>query len=89
MVDAKWGKRYTCFKCDTRFYDLNKPDAVCPKCEANQSKAPQKGVLSAAAKARRKLMPVEESSEEDDTKAETDRLDIDPLEDTSPLKVEI
>ncbi len=37
---ANLGKKYTCFKCETKFYDFNKPDAVCPKCGTNQKNAP-------------------------------------------------
>lgn len=34
------GKKYTCFKCKTKFYDLNKPEAICPKCGADQRDDP-------------------------------------------------
>jgi hypothetical protein len=38
MADPnKWGKKYTCFKCDCKFYDLNRPKAICPKCKADQA----------------------------------------------------
>ena len=38
MVDpSKWGKKFTCFKCQTKFYDLNRPKALCPKCKADQA----------------------------------------------------
>lgn len=30
------GTRYTCFNCGKKFYDLNKPEPVCPGCETNQ-----------------------------------------------------
>jgi uncharacterized protein (TIGR02300 family) len=30
------GTRYTCFDCGKKFYDLNKPEPVCPGCETNQ-----------------------------------------------------
>jgi uncharacterized protein (TIGR02300 family) len=38
---AKLGQRWTCFKCNLRFYDLNKPDPICPKCSANQHESPE------------------------------------------------
>lgn len=28
----KLGNRYQCSECDTKYYDLNRPNAVCPKC---------------------------------------------------------
>ncbi len=33
------GKKYECFSCGTKFYDLGRPEAVCPKCGANQKDA--------------------------------------------------
>lgn len=39
---ANLGKKFTCFQCATKFYDFGKPEAVCPKCNANQKAAPAK-----------------------------------------------
>ena len=36
------GKKFTCFSCATKFYDFRKPEALCPKCGANQKDAPTK-----------------------------------------------
>lgn len=33
------GKKHTCYSCQAKFYDLGKPQAVCPKCGANQKDA--------------------------------------------------
>lgn len=33
------GTKFTCFKCGTKFYDLKKPEPVCPKCGADQREA--------------------------------------------------
>jgi predicted nucleic acid-binding Zn-ribbon protein len=33
------GKKYECFNCGTKFYNLGKPEAICPKCGANQKNA--------------------------------------------------
>lgn len=33
------GKKYECFNCGTKFYNLGKPEAICPKCSANQKDA--------------------------------------------------
>ncbi len=35
------GKRHVCYKCGTKFYDLGKPEAICPRCGANQKDAPK------------------------------------------------
>ena len=33
------GKKFDCFNCHTKFYNLGKPEAICPKCGANQKNA--------------------------------------------------
>ena len=33
------GKKFECYNCRTKFYNLGKPDAICPKCGANQKNA--------------------------------------------------
>ncbi len=32
MAKEHWGKKRTCPKCDTRFYDLKKDPLLCPNC---------------------------------------------------------
>lgn len=39
---ANLGKKWTCFSCGAKFYDFTKPEAICPKCAANQKEAPAK-----------------------------------------------
>lgn len=34
------GKKFTCHSCGTKFYDLNRPTKICPKCGADQSLKP-------------------------------------------------
>jgi len=33
------GKKFECYSCGTKFYNLGKPEAICPKCGANQKEA--------------------------------------------------
>ena len=40
MAPKDLGTKHTCFKCQTKFYDLRKPVAVCPKCGADQRESP-------------------------------------------------
>lgn len=42
MANSSLGTKFLCFQCATKFYDLNRPEAVCPKCSADQSLAPAK-----------------------------------------------
>jgi hypothetical protein len=37
---AKLGQRWVCFSCGARFYDLHKPEPLCPKCQTNQLESP-------------------------------------------------
>jgi uncharacterized protein (TIGR02300 family) len=67
------GTKHTCLKCGTKFYDLKKPDAVCPKCGADQREAaaarPAEGRrsrLSALPKIVEPIEPVEAEAEEAD-----------------------
>ena len=40
MAAKDLGTKHTCFKCGTKFYDLKKPEPVCPKCGADQRESP-------------------------------------------------
>ncbi len=40
------GKKYTCYSCHTKFYDLGKPVPLCPKCGADQRDAEEKPAVS-------------------------------------------
>ncbi len=37
---SKLGTRFTCYECGVKFYDLNKPEPICPGCGANQLEDP-------------------------------------------------
>lgn len=78
---SQLGTRYTCFQCETKFYDLNKPAALCPSCGADQKDDPNPDPREAVlARFRGKGKPSrledtfeeEEESEEDAEVEETD-----------------
>jgi hypothetical protein len=78
---AKLGERWTCFSCAAKFYDLHKPDPLCPKCGTNQRESPvfkQKSTKkkSAPKKPPRKLAPepVEDEEVEIEGTLEPDEL---------------
>jgi uncharacterized protein (TIGR02300 family) len=74
------GTKHTCFKCQTKFYDLRKPVPVCPKCGADQRESP---ALKAPPERRsRAAKPVEPVAPEVDEEVELDDdLDEDDDED--------
>ena len=62
---AKLGVRYTCFECGAKFYDLNRPEPMCPACNADQREDPnpdpiEEMLRSLSKRRRRKKKPVEE-----------------------------
>jgi hypothetical protein len=58
------GKKYECFNCRTKFYDLGKPAAICPKCGADQKDAKSAEEASAGQPRARRLAPILVSPEE-------------------------
>jgi hypothetical protein len=54
------GKKYTCYSCHTKFYDLGKPEPTCPKCGADQRDSEEKPVVTSHRGRRVVEEPVEE-----------------------------
>lgn len=57
------GKKYTCYSCHTKFYDLGKPVPLCPKCGADQRDADETPVYTAP---RGRARVVEEPAEDEE-----------------------
>jgi len=63
---ADLGKKYTCYSCHTKFYDLGKPVPTCPKCGADQRDADEApSVPTSRSRARAVPVVVEEPPEEE------------------------
>ncbi|HEX8171483.1 MAG TPA: FYDLN acid domain-containing protein [Thermoanaerobaculia bacterium] len=58
------GRKYTCYSCHTKFYDLGKPVPLCPKCGADQRDADDTPVYTPA---RGRSRVVEEPVDEEET----------------------
>ncbi len=78
------GNKFVCFKCSTKFYDMKKPDPLCPKCGADQRESP---ALKPASEGRRsrlssvpKVIEPIEPTEEPEAAAEEEE-DLDSFED--------
>ncbi len=37
---SKLGAKFLCFSCEAKFYDLNKPEPICPRCGSDQRQRP-------------------------------------------------
>jgi len=63
------GKKYTCYSCHTKFYDLGKAVPICPKCGADQRDAEDAPPVTASRSRGSRAAPapvvVEEPAEED------------------------
>jgi hypothetical protein len=61
------GRKYTCYSCHTKFYDLGKPEPLCPKCGADQRDAEETPIITS----HRGRRVVEEPEEPEFGEAET------------------
>ena len=76
------GKKYTCYSCHTKFYDLGKPVPLCPKCGADQRDADDAPAYTAP---RGRARVVEEPAEEEEfTPASAAEPSDDEAEDFTP-----
>ncbi len=70
MPARDFGMKHTCYQCGAKFYDLKKPEPICPKCGANQKNnqakpEPKRSRLSAIPKIIEPLEPIPALSDEE------------------------
>ena len=72
------GTKWECFSCGAKFYDLNKEEAVCPKCDANQADRPRTTAKSSPSDQpiRPTVRPMAPLLEDDDDRRRDDDLDL-------------
>lgn len=76
------GNKHVCFKCSTKFYDLKKPDPLCPKCGADQRESPANKPASEGRRSRLSSIPkVVEPAEPEEPEAAEEEESIDDFED--------
>jgi hypothetical protein len=63
------GRKYTCYSCHTKFYDLGKPVPLCPKCGADQRDADEAPVYTAPRRGRAAVVVEETPDDEEFTPA--------------------
>lgn len=78
----KLGVKHTCFACAAKFYDLFRPEPLCPKCGADQREAPKSAPApkrAAPRKTRRKraMAPLLDDDEEEAVFDQDDMDDFD------------
>ena len=67
MVKKEWGKKHFCPKCETKFYDMNKPVLTCPNCGADykpEKKGGRKSTASSTPRIEAKTKPKQTTDEE-------------------------
>jgi uncharacterized protein (TIGR02300 family) len=92
MAKPELGNKRVCVACSTRFYDLNRVPAICPKCSTEQPAEQPRlkrpgGNVVLEEKRRPKVVPVpglEDASVEVEVTEEETEEDV--LEDTSDLE---
>ena len=62
------GRKYTCYSCHTKFYDLGKPTPICPKCGSDQRDAEEAPVTTSSRS--RRAPVIEEPADEPEFEAE-------------------
>jgi uncharacterized protein (TIGR02300 family) len=77
------GSKFTCFNCGTRFYDLHKPEPVCPKCGADQREATKVSAIGERRRSRaaEPATPEPEEVEKDAASDETEEIEPADTED--------
>ena len=88
------GTKHVCYKCQTKFYDMKKPDPLCPKCGADQRESPalkpqpegRRGRLAAAPKVIEPIEPEEPAAAGEEEEEELETFDdeeavVEPEED--------
>jgi uncharacterized protein (TIGR02300 family) len=93
MVKPELGTKRVCVSCNSRFYDLMKQPAICPKCgteqPAEQPRPRRTGGNVAEEKRRPKIIPVpglEDTEVEGAEPVAEEEVEEDVLEDTSDLE---
>jgi uncharacterized protein (TIGR02300 family) len=88
MVKPELGQKRICVSCSTRFYDLTKSPAVCPKCGTEQpieQPRPRRGGNVAELRKPKKAVVLEDAEAEIEVEAADDEAEEGVLEDTSDL----
>ena len=84
MPAKELGTKHTCFKCGTKFYDMKKPEPICPKCGADQRQSPASRPSPAAERRSRPAKPVAAAAPVEPEADEAAEADLDDGDDAEP-----
>ena len=84
MAKADLGEKQLCPSCGTKFYDLNKKPAVCPKCSATFDPSDE-SIRLKRARTRAPVYEDEETREEEDAEAAVETGDEEEAEATPEI----
>jgi uncharacterized protein (TIGR02300 family) len=72
VAKPEWGNRYVCFSCGCKYYDLNRPESLCPRCGSD----PREAVLASRTPPRQTREPSSPEEEEVDQEIVDETLDV-------------
>ena len=81
---SQLGRRYSCFSCGCKFYDLNRPEAICPRCGKDQiddpSPDPRVAAMAASKKAKAAAAAAAAAVQNEESEADAIAEEIDDIE---------
>ena len=84
------GTKHDCHGCGAKFYDFGRPQAICPKCGANQAEGKAAApAADSAAKKRRRDAASRRASRDDDDETRSPPADDVALDDAEDLTEEL
>ena len=81
---ANLGRKFNCYSCHTKFYDLGKPVPTCPKCGADQRDAEEAPVVTSGRGKRVVEEPIEEDFPAEPEAEETEIEDEELVDEVEP-----
>ena len=83
---SRFGRKYTCYACSTKFYDLNRPEPLCPRCGADQRQAPEQRTDVVTLQELDTAPIADDAPDDEDAVLADDELEIEPdVEDPGDL----
>lgn len=76
----KLGVKWNCYSCGAKFYDLNQPEPLCPKCGADQRERPAVPLKSPSPPKKKKSKPLAPYLDDDDGATRNESLTSEDLD---------